>query len=210
MLSQWRGYANDCNGISIGFDSRLLVHSLTPLAEVRHVIYEVQNQVRILTDTINWCMEFYEENYEKYYWDNVDIDQFLTLIILDFLERNFTLFKDSSFAEENEYRLIVDLGIIPFKELKGNVKFRTNGKRIIPFLPLKHKYYDYLERMKNRMAKDDDSASDPTFATKRLPIVEIIIGANLEFEPTKIGIEMLLEKFGYKDVRVIKSLIPYR
>ena len=90
-------------------------------------------------------------------------------------------FKHRGFREEAEYRIVI-------RTLCGDnkIKFRTNEKMIIPYIPI-------LLTGENK-----------------LPLREIKVGPCEDFTLVRKGIELLLTVNGYSDVNITLSTIPYR
>lgn len=49
LLSQWRAYAEDGKGFSIGFDSNYIYHGLG--VNINSVVYEEETQYRLILNT---------------------------------------------------------------------------------------------------------------------------------------------------------------
>ncbi|HBI3000905.1 TPA: hypothetical protein K0P24_004236, partial [Citrobacter farmeri] len=90
-------------------------------------------------------------------------------------------FKNDGFSEENEYRFIFS----PDAEMM-DVKFRVNANGLIPYISV---------GMKGKA---------------KLPIQKIIIGPAKDPDFIVNGIKMLLLKFGYENVAIEISKVPYR
>lgn len=90
-------------------------------------------------------------------------------------------FKNDGFSEENEYRFVFLPGCkIP------NVLFRVNNNGLVPYINVE---------MKKRV---------------KLPIKRVIIGPAKDFQFVFNGVEMLLDKHGYKEVLIENSKVSYR
>jgi hypothetical protein len=57
LLSQWRGYADDANGVSIGFDSTCFGVEGSTLPSLRQVIYDSAAQRKLIQDILDSAIE---------------------------------------------------------------------------------------------------------------------------------------------------------
>jgi hypothetical protein len=73
---------------------------------------------------------------------------------------------------------------------------------------LETKYRKFLRDKEN--GEYESAGAYPTILLKNLPIREIIVGPSLVYDDIKFGIEELLLKHNYENVRILKSDIPYR
>lgn len=194
LLSQWRAYGDDGQGICIGFDKTELLNDM-------YLNNDPKNEFKLLNG-------FLEYNYEVIHNDLYDIIQ---LLIRDFLSSSLELeeyfnrvdkneffknkcrsiytrmqdLKDGSFYEEKEYRMFYQ--IRRFKPDKTINTFERN-KRLIPYVSL-------------------------DFGEKNIPIKEIIIGPALsDKEEVKENISEVLIHYGYdpKTIKITISDLPYR
>ena len=128
LLSQWRGYAEAAGGCSIGFNS----HALNEVASrddftLAKCIYDTATQRAIVTEAIQHCVQ--EELAGSAQWGQHGP-------LADILFRCGAFFKDSSFAEEHEWRLVSPT--IDFRH--DRLSFRTGRSMITPYykLPIRH------------------------------------------------------------------------
>jgi hypothetical protein len=127
LLSQWRGYAPNNDGVSVRFNLPVM----RTLSEVNlyKVIYDTDNQIKIITylfDLLKDLIEYFErtKTISFLHYFNSWITIFTTLIL--------TL-KDSSFSEEKEWRLIYNYDAI------GNnkkIEYRTKNGYILPYIKI--------------------------------------------------------------------------
>ena len=206
LLGQWRAYANNGSGVSIGFNHSQWTSDLFPRPHGTHVIYdEIYHRCeikRMLEDFISF-MDGYKEEIE---WVTIPYEEVTAMLIIDNISTYIKSFKHPCFKEEDEYRFIFKENQGIFKEGRDyEIQFRTNNKMVIPFIKLENSYQKFDKNL------PEDHPKPITFEEeKRLPITEIIIGPNLDFELVKEGIEILLNKNGYKNVEIKKSALPYR
>jgi len=207
LLSQWRGYANDANGVSIGFSKNyleLLSNSLrddkTPRFTLNQVIYKPDEIASVLNPTYQKIKEHIDkgafkrpvypgllsirpkEEYEK---ENKEIlkknsDVFMALVPLI---GNLYALKSIAFEEEFEWRLISLLFNIPNMDPEPCL-FHPSLNKIKPYRSFK------LTDLKVN------------------PIEEIVIGPK-NSTPGYV-IESFLIQNGFKNVKVISSKATYR
>lgn len=181
LLSQWRGYGN--GGVRIGFSPLSLNDSLKNRVYLTWISYNIEKQLKCLEEIISTCLD-YVLNKEPEVIEQRKIDElFPKALALMLLQTNFG-FKDKSFKEEQERRLIYD----PLYNLRlgesnfPNIKFRSNGKYIIPYVEL--------------------------FSNK-LPIKNVMVGPSSYQERIVDAIKLMLEESEYSNVPVLKSKIPF-
>ncbi|SFS88453.1 DUF2971 domain-containing protein [Sphingobacterium wenxiniae] len=204
MLSQWRAYANQGKGISIGFDSSKLSRSLYQSVKATHVEYDEKYQLQVIEELIRVSIAFFEERKDLIEWEDYGYEWMITTAVIGFLGEIISSYKSASFKEEKEYRFEYS---VPNNEFYGEeepIHFRTSETAIIPFIILEteHKRYE-------RTWIDKDYPKPQTVIDK-LPIKEIIVGPSLDFELIKLGINQLLKKYNYEGVEIKCSNIPYR
>lgn len=195
LLSQWRGYADDGHGFSIGFRRNSLIDiankfnnsdkETTPhpvyknahkILEVNlfKVLYEKESQLKNLKPVSEKIFRTDETSW----FDNH----------VDFVLKQ-SAFKDNSFQEEEEWRLIKFISVKsdPFysekQEILKNVKYRIKGNILYPYVNIP--FYN-----------------DPKI------IEEVIIGPKNQFEEAHLRNFLISQ--GYKEFIVKKSRIPYR
>jgi len=198
LLSQWRAYANQGKGISIGFDVTSINQFEVGDIESKYILYNKKYQTEIIEEIIKIQIDFFTHIWEFYDWEGHGFESLVATSILDFLEGVITVFKHPSFSEEREFRLEwkIDGQIIKLEE--SDVIFRSSETLIIPYINLQ-----YLDL---GAAKSQEYPGP----IRRLPIKEIIIGPSLEYEPNKQAISSLLQGLGYDKVKILESKIPYR
>lgn len=202
-LSQWRNYAGN-DGFCIGLNSELLYPDraadfqgaktfpgLTTPGWLP-VIYNPVEQLRIAKDVLLKS----SRNEMDALW-NIVLEQIPTLAknleITKSLEDGFDLmrlqrlvacFKHPAFIDEREIRFVVSLRDSP------RVYYRQASGRLVPYVAL---------HSNNRQ-----QPSQP-----RLPIASVRSAPTVRNETTLVVTEML-RSFGYEDVKVDKSSIPFR
>ncbi|TDN98884.1 DUF2971 domain-containing protein [Sunxiuqinia elliptica] len=188
LLSQWRGYANNGNGVAIGFSIDELRDSITPKVHNAIVEYNRQKQIKELEEIIAYALDFAIVNHSDYGHTKKEAFKYFPKALVSTLTSLTPRFKNIGFKEEDEYRLIYDP--IYHEKYKDKTEhtptqlFRTNGKHLIPYVELKPK-------------KD------------KFPIRELVIGPSMHKDRIKNGLRELLENNGYTDVKITYSKIPF-
>lgn len=206
LLSQWRGYAADATGVSIGFSKDYLERfaeasrpgpdSKKPGFTLERVEYEPAVQEELIKPTYIEIKKLIDEGAFKFPTRRIlDIrsdDEIEREIIKSktafanlsmrvlFLFAKLFLLKTSAFREEREWRLIS----YSLKSGKDICSFRALNDRIIPF-----REFELLE-----------SESDS--------IVEVIIGPK-NITPNYV-IDCLLKHRGFTNVKILRSKATYR
>lgn len=203
LLSQWRAYANNCKGVSIGFNQRELKSCLDRHVYGKYILYDRAKQER----AIRWFLEkganFFLERRELFDWGDYLFEQVAAVSMIEFLEILISDYKNDSFSEELEYRL--ELRIADFQKdgIQKDIQFRTKESARVPYISLETEYH-YFQRTK------EIDEPEPTYLTKQLPIEEVIIGPLLNMEEASEELNALFKKHHYENVTIKKSVIPYR
>lgn len=209
LLSQWRGYANDACGVSIGFSTE----SFYPLACSIRSSYNFSQIRYSLSDLYDQIEKYTTERIEQSFTGDSKNDSLALLNIVDttlsMVLYNSILYKNPNFNEEKEWRLVYN----PF----GNIR------RIMD----KFSYYDKMSEMFNKSIEKGGFTRTPmTFHISNDKIVSHI---DLSFEPIKksfikeiiigskaniddLDLELFLLSNGYNPMKIYihKSDIPYR
>lgn len=178
-LSQWRGYADDASGFSIGFNLSTVDNYALPLPSngkmyLKKVEYvdekikeKIKDLIRNFKGKINDIFEFQYFIYglDQYSW------------------------KNSSFEEENEFRLIY----VPVIEKRGN------GYEIDP---------NVLSKIKFKQSRGKISAYFP-LAFPEDKINRIIIGPKNNMTEDEVKLFLKASGFDETIIDVEKSKIPY-
>lgn len=207
LLSQWRGYATDGHGFSIGF-SRKYLEALSNAADrkmatfrLKRVIYnpaeqeaEVERSYAFAKKNIDdGKLKFpyppglltgfgdpdVQSQYERRKSEYGDALQSVTQVLASEF-RNLYVFKNPAFAEEREWRLMSFLT----KTDNDPCSFRASATGLIPY-----RAYEMLD-------------------LETQPIYEVIIGPK-NTTPEYV-IQKLLLQSGFKDVRIRRSSATYR
>lgn len=184
-LSQWRAYAGNGAGYSIGFKSQNL-NDASRWSLVR-VVYDLEEQVKIIRYVIDNYTEHAKANLD-FTESESDKDKVITTFIAFALrlDSEVVRFKHPGFQEEDEYRLVLS------NDMSGFL-FRPARDMMIPYLDLP----GWNDSLRNH-----------------LPICEIVIGPTNKYERFLVinSLTALLKSKGYNiDASDIKqSGIPYR
>jgi hypothetical protein len=181
LLSQWRGYGGPTGRYCIGIDTREVTGIDLPFP-VR-VIYNRQEQVEFLRTTME---AFFSTAKEVY--GSAGVDQAMRsqdFLLTDSIARTLCRFKHHGFAEEREWRSIVN--VADYDDVKL-VDFDVAGNTLRPFVTILR-----------------GSRSDP----QRLPIREIYVGHSRRPTQARHAVEQLLRKSGYRNCEVLLSDVPF-
>lgn len=208
LLSQWRGYANDACGVSIGFDTNCFF----PLAKSIQSNYDFA-QVYYSPNKLVEQIKKYFAKHIRNRWTTDDKENSLNIMntvkkLSIALLYNTVFYKNPYFEEEAEWRLVYH----PFGNIRGV------NKRI-----------DYVDRMAetfNMSVEEDFIRSPMEFRVSNNKIIsyydlnfsrikrefvrKIIIGAKADIKD--MDLELFLYKSGYSpmNIEITKSVIPYR
>lgn len=203
LLSQWRGYASDGAGFSIGFRSdRLMLsveqYSSTP-PELRRLIYKREEQIELLREPVKeivalikdgalgqkgfrgGLLQTYTDEEVKLNDAKTDsLNQKLFPLLLS-LESKLFITKSDSFQEEAEWRLMRG---VSSEDTKEPVSYRSGNQCLVPYV-------------ETPIAKSPASA-----------ISHVVIGPKNK-TPIK-HVKRFLESSGYGEVDVSLSSSSYR
>lgn len=116
-------------------------------------------------------------------------------VMLDF-DRKLQMFKDEAFKDEQEKRVVCALAQ-PLS--RCFVKFRTGKYGIVPYVEL-------------GVPVEEPEGADAVLPRpmQNLPIMQIAVGPTPYPEAAAAGVRQFLMSFGYGDVNVVSSEIPFR
>ena len=170
LLSQWRAYGGKGGGFTIGFNVRRLRQAgATPEYQLKKCIYEREEQLEILEKGTHDCAEKPDP-----------VDAFLACAF-----ENATIFKDKSFHEESEWRLISP----PDSEFSDKPpETRYPETRAGRYMLIPYRKFPY--------PKDS--------------LVRVKIGPTPHPDQSKLSVETLLQTKGFNNVEIQYSTIPFR
>lgn len=185
LLSQWRAYADDGRGLSVGFNSKEIFHGLG--VNMNSVVYDEEKQYSIILNTLRGLHAIWMNS-------NKDFDEIVEPSMI--FSVDLAYIKNPSFFEEQEVRIIrlLSRNGENFIDVGGNSE--TNV--ITPLNVLTRK-------------RDENEISYVKLPAKignRHIIKEVIIGPKNKTSASEI--QEVLERFGVKDVIVKKSNSTYR
>jgi len=206
LLSQWRGYAADGQGFSVGFSkeylNRLAEQQVLdePRFSLKQVIYDPIAQESALMPTYNEFkteidagklkfpyppgLLFHDDvaANERYEQERKQYEEALRTVLVKILGAigNLYTLKNQAFSEEKEWRLISYLT----KSASDRCMYRASGNRLIPYRVFDLKHLD-----------------TPS-------ILEVIIGPK-NVTPEFV-VEKMLDQHGFSQVQVRRSTATYR
>lgn len=180
QLGQWRGYAANGQGYAIGFETKKLVGNLEPYAEPSRIIYDIDMQRMYAKKHVDTLVKGFIRLLKKKHRSIRAYTQ--TIIRMLEQESEFIIlgFKHKGFQEETENRLH-----LAYSDLETTRMFEKNGI-LIPYVELK------------------------MINGKKLPIKQITIGPTIDFDRAEKGVRFLLDRYGYRHVKIVRSQIPFK
>lgn len=188
LLSQWRGYANDARGFSIGFNKEYLNRLAEKLMSedkssfvVEKIIYDMREQKEIAAPIYKQFESAMKEaeNIEDTDQKKILYNTAMTIGMIQSLVNLFKL-KSNAFSEEQEWRVI---GHYTAGDT-DDCKFRVVNDRIAPYKSI------FLEDF-------------------GLPVIDKVIIGPRNLTETKT-LQHFLEINGFNDVKIEKSSLSYR
>ena len=217
LLSQWRGYADDGRGCSIGFSRECMeafCEKSNGVLRLEKVTYLRDDEIQELVDKSADEIILMLRDLRQWIVDNMtldnedpDTDGLLAFnfhgAIKGFLN-NSLAYKSVGFAEESEWRLLLVDTVYKVPEwIYGQDEEMTGPtgfKETISFL---------RKRVEFNITMDDIKPYIPLFFSEfaNNPVAELWLGPKSRI--STIDIELFLAKFGYQDVSVKQSEISY-
>jgi hypothetical protein len=186
LLNQWRDYGRDVVSYSLGFDPGRLHqaqrYNFSPV--LIRVVYDQAAQFQIAQRVVAGVYAM-AEGLPVETRDDPDEVAFLVDAAAHELSLVTYYFKNSAFAAEQEWRLLLEAGMI--QVLGTAPSFRSSRVGVTPYFTWK-----------------------PYDADVRLPITSAMVGPCPWPDAALAGLEMLLTERGYRDVRLDASTIPIR
>ena len=196
-LSQWRAYATEGTGYSIGFRTGELINAIGKYKpetgeeqmDLIEVVYRREQQQAVVQDAVRKICRYIEEHLAR---DDARkgrraLQALPNLLCVHLFPYVFS-FKAAGFEEEREWRLVT---WIPSAMESKKVKFRASANFTIPYLSL-------------------DLSVTGRGDEEKLPISRIIQGPRVEAEVGMKSLELLVKKYGYTATEVVPSKIPFR
>ncbi|MDP9098309.1 MAG: DUF2971 domain-containing protein [Verrucomicrobiota bacterium] len=191
MLSQWRAYGGNGNGVSIRLDAYEFENYAgeQPYGFLRiwNVFYEEPQQRSLMRDAV-------ERTYQNYKAAAVSEIVRKAKDIIDFFVPTF---KHSGFSGEQEWRMI----FVPSPASAVKPRYRAARELLIPYFSLKDLVASRNPPSRRKTKKPKNQW--------RLPILQVCIGPSRHRDLNRGAAQSLLSDGGY-DVPVIASHTPYR
>lgn len=129
VLSQWRSYADDGQGVAIGINvDQLLAYS--NLLSGKDIIYDLEKQMELLDGKeIDSCLDNLEKEIDR---GKENLIYNKVRILVSYLLEDSMICKNPAFREEREYRISCPFNDTDLDKI-SEVKFRTNNKHILPY-----------------------------------------------------------------------------
>lgn len=184
-LSQWRAYARDGQGFTIGFDTKKLLESARTLDSFG--FSKVSYSQRLFDQRLRNVIDTFQKQIFDKELSIADLDQLIENASVNFewiVASHSVLFKHSSFSAEREWRV----NTYRFaREVSHDVRVRPCGNRLVPYIELK-------------LCSDEDGC---------LPISEIGIGPGFKQSSTRYAVERLCE-LNDLEVPIYDADTPFR
>jgi hypothetical protein len=171
LLSQWRGYGGLGGGFAVGFIAKYLrpAGAWSDSRQLRPVLYKPKVQTRILS--------VYADKWKKERGENVASRNRILADVLYLFSDHLMAFKDPSYSEEREWRLI-QYGRIVGGEILFPASFRVRGAGIVPYASL-------------------DLSTNAGALANKLPVADVVCGPAAHRERTAKAIVQLADSLGY-------------
>lgn len=211
VLSQWRGYANDATGLSIGFSEEYLRAYCQKTSDEQtdtrlrldEVEYESTKHVELVNETYQAVRVLIKDGAfdytrglglgllesrtaEELAKDKAEVNRksFAALLRLYGLLPKLFSFKSDAFKEEEELRLISNMASSPELNVERHCLFRNVGNQVVP--------YREVQLQDLGMPR----------------INKVFLGP--KHQTPKAVIKMFLEENGFNGVEVVESSASYR
>lgn len=178
-LSQWAMYADDGKGLAIGFNKKNLTnYSVGTNLDFKQVNYSLDQFIDMANEKIDYVLSVYGEDHEA---NDKYIGEFANYIIDEVIEKAY-YYKDKSFVQENEYRLVYNSK--PFEnKVENGKKTRIQGLKneeeiLSKFKPVEeNKGRDAIHKMNFYVSNGKMVSYRPLhFRTFDFLINEVVIG----------------------------------
>ena len=204
LKHQWDHYADNGNGLSVGFNFVNLKETLDPSSWYCHVVYDLKEQNKLIEYLIKTLLKFFIEKIDWFDWNTYDPAFLISTEIFEYCEFFLCNFKDEEYSKEKEFRLEIKTDFLSnFRSFNINHKEKEGVK--IPYIENKTDFQRKLEKKITKEEYEYEYNVEFEYQMKKLPIEEIIIGFNLDFEMTKNQLNEILINHNYKDVIIKKS-----
>ena len=200
LLGQWRAYANDGAGVSIGFE-RDFFGKVFAGRDGWTIWYGLQDVISTCrSQIIRTLRDLPSKNDELTYTHD------FALSLLQFMDYKNIFYKHECFREEQEFRIVYRNGTRNYENPKNNIKLFTS---IVKYIPANSGFI--LSPRQYRISNNRlSSYFELSFENIREHIIsKIILGPKCQTDPADI--RMFLKDYGYDaDIKIQRSEIPYR
>jgi len=190
LLEQWRAYALNGKGVSIGFDltggARDRFFQKLPALALHKVIYDDARKRKIIEIIIETRRRSFNADGARDVGEHADA---LTGMVNYFS----CFFKNQAFATEREVRLVAAGDAS--KRFK-NLHFRVGKGTVIPYVR--------SDELLDREASGEDEKSP------NLPLSRVVVGPAANQDLILTGLREFFQANGYDPGMVVKSRVPYR
>ena len=200
LLGQWRAYANDGAGVSIGFE-RDFFGKVFAGRDGWTIWYGLQDVISTCrSQIIRTLRDLPSKNDELTYTHD------FALSLLQFMDYKNIFYKHECFREEKEFRIVYRNGTRNYENPKTNINLFTSIVKDIPansgFILSPRQYRISNNRLSSYYALSFENIREHI-------ISKIILGPKCQTDPADI--RMFLKDYGYDaDIKIQRSEIPYR
>ena len=188
LLSQWRGYAPNGGGYSIGFDSEMLAHvgQATDQMHLVRCLYNKDQQKDLVRYVLDGCLNHWKSRHQERQATGNRREFSFSPVLAFRVYATFLAasFKNASFAEEREWRL---LGVCSDPK---RFCFRSGQSTLTPYIELRWGW--------------------ETKAPDSQPIASVTVGPCPNPVLSQKSVRRLLAANGAEGVHVKNSEIPFR
>lgn len=200
-LSQWRAYSKGSGGVALGFNSKSVHENVTGGAWLIPVIYDVEKQEKLIREFLQVSANVFAKHLSQVQDNREQFVEDWYLTWRSFSSQLTPFVKNSSFQQEKEWRIIM-----PIESTEQDyVSYRSSKFSLIPFIKLKLGHQESSRGENTSCGTADDVKKIPM-----LSIEKIIVGPNSAIDRCCYSVKCILERYGYSDVEISASDIPYR
>ena len=221
LLSQWRGYGDNAEGVSIGFDFSILkdekvlqeedihrskISSLEYFHSLQKVIYNLKDQEKKINEFIK-CRKTFSDQINR--------------VAMKIWSKLISSLKNPNFNEEKEWRFISGVSQRSEFDKSGklnnkdtSLSFCVTNKNIVPYID--RDFEDIFNMSKEGYIPRASGTKFPTDADfdihlKHLcPIKKIIIGSSCKLDEITIKKFLFHHKMFFGDLKIEKSKLSYK
>lgn len=198
LLSQWVRYADNANGVALGFNTRHFVR-LQLETNLQYIFHKVIYDQEVLAESIRGTLQ--DEISRK--WSANDslynvnlIENAITNMVITILQFS-VLFKDDFFSEENEWRLVYN----PLGRIRRLGYASAYHDRLFETDQYRHEESGFTRSAYQFAVKGNSISSyvDLSFEIIRDALLqEIVIGPKSMLKPNDKDLQLLLATHGYR------------